>query len=361
MRSRLRRALPSALAVSVAAAGLLGGAGTSPATAASGGVISAGTFNVCKVDCAAPAPSWDVRRDRVGRVIAASGVDVLGLQEATNNATSIAKTQVEDIQQLVQPLGYVGPTYPVEANECRRPRDARGELAGPSPCENTSSLLFKSSTIRQVSVPAGISSAGIAQTASIAPGVEPRAGARSVAWAYLEAVDGSTGPFLAVSLHTDNAKDADGEAARMFVAQSLTGWVTALNAAHGMDGVPVLLMADLNSYDKRQPNGAQTILRKTGWIDGFTAPTRKNIQYSTINYNPQLKGEQGFPLKPYKFKKTKKNPIGAATRIDYVFGFGALKPLSYEVMIFLQPDGKFVPDYQASDHQMVRTTWRLHP
>ena len=46
-----------------------------------------------------------------------------------------------------------------------------------------------------------------------------------------------------------------------------------------------------------------------------------------------------------------------ATRIDYVMARGAgLSAADYEVVIHLLPDGSFDPEYQASDHQMVRST-----
>ena len=321
-----------------------------------------GSFNVCKVACAPPAPSWDVRRDRVARVIAETGVDVVGLQEATNNATTTAKTQAEDIANVTAPAGYRTVTYPIEANECRRPRDSAGQLAGTSPCDNTAMLLFKDATVDQVALPGGQPSAGILLTSSIAPGVDPQSGMRSVAWAYLQGANG-TGPFLAVSIHADNAKTPESEASRVALAAALDGWSQAWNAAHGMTGAPVVLMADLNSYAKRQPNGAQRVLVDGGWTDAATAPTRRNVQFSTINYNPLLGvSEQGFPSKPYEFRASRKNPVLDATRIDYVMARGAgITPLDYEVVIRLNADGTFSPDYQASDHQMVRATLAFPP
>jgi endonuclease/exonuclease/phosphatase family metal-dependent hydrolase len=318
------------------------------------------SWNVCKVSCPPPAPPWDVRRDRVARVIAETGADVIGLQEATNNPTAFAKTQAEDIANLVAPLGYATPSVPLEANQCRRPRNSDGQLAGPSPCDNTAMLLFRPSTTRLVNPPSG-GNAGIVMTGSIAGGMDPASASRSVAWAYLEGLNG-TGPFLAISLHTDNAKTAEGEASRIALANALGPWAESWNAAHGLPGVPVVLLADLNSYDKRQPQGAQAVLRGAGWTDAYTAPAKRNVQFSTINYNPLLPlSEQGFPTKPYEFRTSKKNPVLNATRIDYVMATGGLEPLDYEVVIRLTSTGAFAPDYQASDHQMVRATLAFPP
>ena len=325
--------------------------------AATAGVpVVAASFNVCKVDCAPPAPPWDVRRERVARVIAESGADVIGIQEATNNPTSTAKTQAEDIAMLAAAAGYRVPAYPLEANECRRPRTPSGQLAGPSPCDNTAMLLYRAGAIEQVQLPNGKPSAGIVMTSSIAPGVDPASAMRSVAWAYLQGA--GTGPFLALSLHTDSAKTPEAEASRVAIAAALGPWAQAWNAAHGVTGAPVVLMADLNSYAKRQPNGAQKVLTDGGWVDAYQAPAKRNVQYSTINYNPLLPvNQQGFPVKPYEFRTSKKNPVLNATRIDYVMASGAdITPVDYEVVIRLNPDGSFAPEYQASDHQMVRAT-----
>ena len=329
---------------------------TQPVQATSGNLVFA-TFNVCKVACAAPAPSWDIRRDRVARVIGESGADVVGIQEATNNPTTAAKTQVADIQTLLAPAGYVSPFFTVDSNECRRPRDAQGELTGPSPCDNTAALLYRTATVEQVTTPTGLPSAGIVQVGSIAPGIDAVSAARSVAWAYLRGKNG-VGPFLAISLHTDSNKDVVAENSRVAVGKALGGWVNWMNGIQGMGGTPAILMADLNSYAKRQPKGAQMELTSAGWIDAHSARSRRNIMYSTINYNPLLgDGAQGFPAAPYRFQKTKKNPKGEATRIDYIMGYGTgLRVIDYEVVIYL--NGKaFNTDYQASDHQMVKATF----
>ncbi|MSO27732.1 MAG: hypothetical protein EXQ60_06690 [Candidatus Nanopelagicales bacterium] len=327
-----------------------------PVQAGSGMLLFA-TFNVCKVDCAAPAPSWDIRRDRVARVIGESGADVVGLQEATNNPTTVAKTQIADIQTLMAPAGYVSPSFTVDSNECRRPRDAQGELTGPSPCDNTAGLLFQAATIEQITTPTGLPSAGIVQVGSIAPGIDAVSAARSVAWAYLRGKNGA-GPFLAISLHLDSDKSVMAENSRVAVGQALGGWVHWMNSIQGMDNTPTILMADLNSYAKRQPRGVQRSLTSTGWIDAHMARSRRNIEYSTINYNPLLgDGAQGFPAAPHKFHKTHKNPKGDATRIDYIMGYGSgLRVINYEVVVYLNGTA-FNTDYQASDHQMVKATF----
>jgi endonuclease/exonuclease/phosphatase family metal-dependent hydrolase len=314
------------------------------------------TWNVCKVGCAAPAPAWETRRDRIGRVIAESGADVLGLQEITNYGTAIAKTQVDDVKALLAPLGYAAVTIDPNSadNGCRRPRDANGQLAGPSPCENTAMLLYRTSSVAEFDTPSG-SNAGRIMAGDIVGGMSPDSATRSIEWAYLRGLNGA-GPFLAFSMHTDSAKTAQSEADRVALANALGAWANNMNAAHGMPAsTPVVMMADLNSYAKRQPNGAQKIMTNQGWQDSWNAPSRANIQYSTINYNPMLADGSGFPVRPYVFRKSKKNRLGEATRIDYIMAWGpGVKAVDYRVVIYLNADGTFNQDYQGSDHQMVR-------
>ena len=108
-------------------------------------------------------------------------------------------------------------------------------------------------------------------------------------------------------------------------------------------------MADLNSYEERQPDGAQSLLRQAGWLDAWNAPDRRNIMFSTINYTPDTRQYGGWPPRPRPFSEF-------ATRIDYIFALGDVKLVNYEVMMWLNPDDTFDSDYQASDHQSVRAT-----
>ena len=44
-----------------------------------------------------------------------------------------------------------------------------------------------------------------------------------------------------------------------------------------------------------------------------------------------------------------------ATRIDYIMFRNGISPLAYDVVVHRRADGTFDPDYQGSDHQMVRS------
>lgn len=319
--------------------------------AATGPALVFASFNVCKVDCEAPAPSWDVRRDRVARSIVESSPDVVGLQEVTHWATTHAKTQFLDLQSLIAPHGFVAVEFTKESDECRWTAE------NPHPCTHTTGLVFQSRTVEQVATPNGTPSAGTLAMARIGGALTADAASRKVTWAYLRGRNGA-GPFLALSVHTSTFKDPANEAARVSFGQALDAWIDVHNAAHGMSGVPVVLLADLNSYARRQPQGVQRVLTDLGWLDAATAPVRRNVQYSTINVNPRLPAaQQGFPASPYVFRTTRSRPVLDATRIDYIMAKGdGVAVLDYEVVIRLRSDGSFDPAYQGSDHQMVRAT-----
>lgn len=307
-------------------------------------------FNVCKTQCDAPAPSWDVRRDRVERTLVATTADVIGVNEATNYATSTAKTQWQDIQNLMAPHGYTA--IKAVKDECERPRDANGQLAGASPCEHTTGLLYNTATVTEINTPTGSPSSGAVMVGTIAPGIDAESGAREANWGFLQAKDGSTPPFLAISLHLSTIKDATHENSRVAAAQALAGWANSKVAEAGLPATtPIVLMADLNSYAKRQPNGAQKVLTDNGWIDAITAPKVVNPRWSSINETPTTVPWSG---KVYFYYSTK-NPV---TRIDYIMGRN-VTPVQYETVMFLNPDRTRIPEYAASDHNAIRATFKF--
>jgi endonuclease/exonuclease/phosphatase family metal-dependent hydrolase len=321
--------LLTAAALMLAVAGpALGPVGASATPAPRVPVVVA-TWNVCKLACSAPAPSWDVRRDRVARVIEASGADVIGVQEATDQPYR-GQTQWADLRSLVAPAGYAEPR--IQDDQCR--------LRG---CTHTARLLIRTSTIRPARL-TRLPAAGYARVVDIAPSsaLDPL---RQVAWAYLQPVAGG-GPFLALSVHLTNVETAAGEADRVAFGRAVTAWADGMNAARGLSSAPVVLVGDLNSFAARQPQGVQRVLADAGWRDAISAPHRTNADINSVNYSDAYR--TGWPSGPLR------NSSGRASRIDYILMRGPIAPRRYEVMAFLGPDGRYLPDYQGSDHQMVR-------
>lgn len=330
-----------------------------PAQAAMAQSLVFASLNVCKTTCDLPAPDWQVRRERVARTILESDADVIGLQEATHYPTAAAKTQYLDLVGLLRPHGFTPAIYTPASDTCRWTADR------PHPCTHTTGLVYRSSAVMQVAMPDGRASAGTIPMSDITPSLTVEAAGRKVVWAYLQGVPGSPGdripPFLALVVHASTLKDPASEASRVAFGRALDGWIRAHNDANEMAGVPVVLMADLNSSRRRQPQGVQQVLVDAGWQDAAAAPVLRNTQYSTINVNPLLEvGEQGFPARPYEFRSTRRHPQIDATRIDYIMARGpGVHMLDYEVVIHLRGDGTFDPDYQGSDHQMIRARVEL--
>jgi len=323
-----RFVMAGAVACAVTAGTLV--ASASPAATATAPTLTFAAWNVCKLDCPSPAPSWDIRRDRVARVVGTSGADVIAINEATNNQYG-GRTQWDDIRALVGDAGYVAPA--IQDDRCGRS------------CENTARLLFKASTVDQLDFGKQVPSAGSWPIGSIAPAIGAYP-SRQVTWAYLKGRNG-TGAFLAISAHLTNDKSSSGERHRVAFGRALTGWAAAMNAQRGLDGAPVVLMGDLNSFDARQPKGVQRVLRGAGWKDAHTAPKRRNIDIHTVNYDVST---AGWPAKPIR------NATGVASRIDYILYRGPVRATSYEVVVRLLPNGRFDPAFQGSDHNMVRAT-----
>ena len=166
---------------------------------------------------------------------------------------------------------------------------------------------------------------------------------RAVSWAFLTP-HGSSRPTLYISVHLPTQKNDAGEALRVAIAQQLRGWADSVIQWSGLPGADIVIGGDLNSYARRQPFGAQSILAASGLIDGFNAPEKVNANYGTVNYTPKTKKYKGFPPRPYFYKRD-------TTRIDYIFS--TAPPVRHEVVLRLRPNGKFDNAYRASDHNLV--------
>jgi len=328
------------------------------------------SFNMCKSQCDYPAPDWSVRRDRVARVISESGASVVGVQEATGSGGGITgyesyvskygediklhgyaldpyipRDQCEEIEQLIAPAGYKSPVIDIELNLCSKNNKAAKN--GFVKCISSPRIYYKDTVVTQMVNSKGQPAAGMSRLGIIEPSVTGYSDPRAVAWAYFQSP--GTGPFLAVSLHMTNEKFRLADSDRNSIARALGPWANVLNTKMGISAPTTVLMADLNSFQDRQPRGAQFTLKNMGWNDAWNAKKRINIQYSTINVTPDTRKFGGWPPKPHmRWDK------GAGTRIDYIMAKGPVTFTEYEVMLWTNRDGKFNTDYQASDHQAIR-------
>jgi endonuclease/exonuclease/phosphatase family metal-dependent hydrolase len=301
------------------------------------------TFNVAKPNNTA-VPPWKKRREAIGRTINESNSDVIGLQEATQirviGEGGEGMTHWQDIQAMSAAAGYVPTTTEVDTCD-------------PNSCIHSAHILYKADKVKQVDLPEGIPSAGQGRLTDIVDGLR-YAKTREFSWAYLEGLNG-TGVFLAVSLHLNNEKNARGKKDRELVGGALTKWAEDLNKASGLEGVPMILMGDFNSYDNREPKGMLFELAEDGWLDSFSAPTNE-YKFFGDAYTTSYTGSNrsGWPKRPI----TSSDPV----RIDYVMYKGEfLNADAYQVALRLNEDGTFDNNYRGSDHMMVQAIIRFDP
>lgn len=297
--------------------------------------LSFATFNIAKPANTA-VPKWNKRRLALGRTINESKADVVGIQEA-NNQTVLGEggkrmRTWQDIQALARPGGFVG--INVEQDTCG------------GACVHSAHLLYKSATVEQVDLPGNLPSGGQGELRDIAAGLH-YAKHREFSWAYLRGKNG-TGTFLAISVHLNNERNSTGKADRAKVGAAMTGWAEALNKKSGMEGVPLVLMGDFNSYPRREPKGMPYQLKKQGWHDSYDVASEEYKFFDSAYTTSYTKGNRsGWPKRPIKSG----NPV----RIDYIMYRGAgLRADLYAVDLWLKPDGTFDNNYRASDHMMVQ-------
>jgi endonuclease/exonuclease/phosphatase family metal-dependent hydrolase len=299
--------------------------------------VTFATFNICKVSCDRKQFSWEKRRSRVVRSIAEAAPAVVGVQEATIEYTREGAPQYLDLTFRLEPKGYL------LANP-----DAEDTELG---CTRGTHVFYRGDVIEPATIdtPLGRFDQGLesfqARTAAAAwGGIRDRC----FAWAYLR--HKATGAvFLAVSAHLAVEKNRAGEYARRSSARALAAWAEQQNTALGLTGLPVVLMADLNSHRARQPRGAQYELLRAGYRDSFRAKRRVAHQFTTSNH---VGNSSGWPARPVRSGPRPE-------RIDYVMARNAILPLRYEVFVRLRRDGRFTTAFRASDHNMVLGSWRL--
>ncbi len=301
------------------------------------------TFNIAKPSNTA-VPAWKKRREAIGRTINESNSDVIGLQEATAQLVTgeggDRMTHWQDIQAMSVAGGYIPAT--TEVNTCET-----------SKCLHSAHILFKADKVKQVDLPGELPSAGQGRLADIVDGLR-YAKNREFSWAYLEGLNG-TGTFLAVSVHLNNEKNARGKKDRELIGKAFTDWSTSLNTTSGMEGVPMVLMGDFNSYDNREPKGMVYELSQSGWQDSFEAPNNEFKFFGDAYTTSYTKSNRsGWPKKPI----TSDDPV----RIDYIMYLGErLHADAYQVALRLNDDGTFDNNYRGSDHMMVQAIIRFDP
>ncbi len=291
--------------------------------------VRVGTYNVMKSTRLKSRWPWSARRVALLNTVRATRPDVLLVQEANTQKWG-GRTHVEDVRRVLGSAGYQ--IASMEYNNCT------------AWCTRGAHVFYNPARIGPVAPPSGrLPSAGMLGLSQIAGLGFGSIQDRAASWAFLRPA-GSSRTTLYVSVHLPTNKNAAGERLRVAVATKLRPWANRLIAASGFGAVDLVIGGDLNSYAKRQPNGAQRVLTTAGLVDGATAPLVVNGNFGTVNYTPKTRKYKGFPPRPYFYKRN-------TTRIDYVFA--SVSPLRHEVVLQLAADGRFDNRFRASDHNLV--------
>ncbi|MGB7982809.1 MAG: endonuclease/exonuclease/phosphatase family protein, partial [Candidatus Nanopelagicales bacterium] len=298
-----------------------------PAPAAN--AVRVATYNVMKTSALKSRWPWGSRRVALANTVRAARPDVLLVQEANTQKWN-GGTHIEDVRKVLSKVGYEIASR--DYNRCT------------SWCTRGAHVFYNPARVAAVTPPSRrLGSAGMAGLSTIAGIGFGSIQDRAASWVFLRPV-GSTRTTLYVSVHLPTDKTAAGERLRLAVAAKVRPWANSLIASSGFGRVDVVIGGDLNSYAKRQPNGAQKVLTDAGLVDGASAPQLVNGNYGTVNYTPSTRKYNGFPPRPYFYKKN-------TTRIDYVFA--SVAPLRHEVVLQLTKSGRFDNRFRASDHNMV--------
>jgi endonuclease/exonuclease/phosphatase family metal-dependent hydrolase len=311
-----------------AASGAVVAAAAPRANGPAAGALRVATFNVAKSTIRTRGFHWGVRRQALVNVVNATRPDVLMVQEANTQKWQGVR-HIDDVMGLMGSVGYQIASTAVD--NCN------------PGCTRGAHVFFNPQRMTLAELPSGMAPAGMTGQSNIAGTWAGGIQERATSWAFLRP-HGSGRVTLYVSVHLPTQKTGTGEALRLAIANRLHPWAAELVRASGLARAELVIGGDFNSYDRRQPNGAQQVLRNVGLLDGWLAPEKINANYSTVNLTPSTKKFKGFPPRPYFYKQN-------TTRIDYVFA--TVPPLRHEVFLRFNGDGTIDNAFRASDHNMV--------
>jgi endonuclease/exonuclease/phosphatase family metal-dependent hydrolase len=304
------------------------------APAADTSALKVAEYNVLSVNASAKVAghTWRDRRKTVATNIAASGADLVGLEELATGWTGVpgsSPRQWEDMAALLASPAYGG--YAIANTTANLYAKASADYPG-----TVSSHLFYDPTVLDVLDSGYISPRTDLGLASIWPAGEAD---RYIAWAHLR-MTSSGRTFYAASAHFLTGAGASKDALRTAEATALSDYLDRLAGDS-----TIVLLADLNSSFARTRNAPSTVFVADGYYDAAATARRSGSRYSTENSSNQTSGVSGFPTRPYRHKYV-------SSRIDYIMVKGSPGAKSYANQLHLTADGTFDANYQGSDHNI---------
>jgi endonuclease/exonuclease/phosphatase family metal-dependent hydrolase len=286
-------------------------------------VLTFSTYNVCKISCGTGKYSWKNRRKAVVRTIVSAHADVIAVQEADK------KVAFPYLRKELNRYGY---------------SPASNDVCGEG-CIQDSYLFYRRDVVQPID-PDGTGAAGTLPQGDLAPGWPRGVDMRNFSWAFLNHPH-SGDTFIVAGVHLPNEKTQAGEQMRVAVADALTGWLADKRTGAGVPDAPSLIMGDFNSFTRRQPKGAQSVVANNGYKDSYLGHKRIHGDVPTVNVTGVSRNP--FPAKPFRFKDP--------ARVDYIFHDKGVTLLQ-EVAIHLH-GGRFDDKYRSSDHNLVRARIEL--
>jgi endonuclease/exonuclease/phosphatase family metal-dependent hydrolase len=307
-----------------------------------------GTFNVKCFNCQGNQPnerSWWDRRDDVVRDIRSQGLDVLGVQEAsqawlpaTRGGPGRDLSQFEDLRNR---LGGSWEVTNTNRNNCVRAKTPTRCVYKDQGASKGDRIFYDSSQVALLS-----------QGSKLLPSPEDD---RYLAWAIFS--QRSTGKkFFFATAHLEPDKDWNLHVAE---ATALAKEVAERNPGH----LPTFITGDMNAHkNSLNPAGERdnpvydVLVREYGYVEplgnrsgsttgtpGATVEHRINTPLSSFNDFESLPDPNYFGRRPN------------GTYIDYIFTSKRVRVLEWENVAHLDADHHYVGQ-QASDHNLQRAT-----
>lgn len=292
----------------------------SATTKATSAGLNFSTYNVNKASYTAR--PWTTRRGAVVAGLLGQDPDVIGLQEATpTSVVGLGGTKVPQYEDLVQRLGS---PYKLATREG----------------SSGTKLVYNTERLSVVDVDAkALTTLGDAT--------------RYAVWAvFKDKLSGSKFFVITTHLEPGSSTSSTYNQARITQAKEVLKLISA-----NSDGLPVVLLGDLNSSRGAQPNNGP-YLSFTGaglkdpidnargsWMSGLdaTAEHVAGIEYNSFNGYEENARRTAYPV---------------GTHVDYILASSKLRVAKYQVVVAVDSEGDFSGTI-PSDHNQVAATIHL--
>lgn len=304
--------------------------------------LRAATYNILCANCSSSHP-WSSRRGTLVKAVKAQGLDVLGVQEASQGLTVGAdgarKAQFDDLVDLLGSDYKLANAYRYNCVKSTSPTKCKAKDRGASHDVRIIYNVDRIALLRQGSV----------EFAAQVPG-DTR---RFLAWAELRQ-RASGKRFFVVNTHLDPRDDAAGSTLHHDIRRDQARELVAVTKKRNTGGLPVIILGDFKSSKHARPNNAPyDVITDAGYLDPLgnthssTVPDRSATVEERIGteYNTKNNLAATPPRSAY---------INGSV-IDYVYVSRGVRVSQWETVVDVDASGRFAQK-PPSDHNMVRVS-----